>query len=264
MITAAEGAPRIWREDFKIHSYEIGPSGFAIPQAICRFIQEAASNHADKLDVSAQEMARRNQLWVLSNLSLRMQTYPRWHESMSIETWPVTKQSSIRAYRDLTLLDGADQVIGRASTMWLLLNKENRRPLKIPTWLKAFTSPGHEVEILCAVNEKHFDGTATNSQEFVIRASDIDWNMHVNNVCYLEWALEAIPAMFRLHNKISALDISFVAEGRYGNSVIAECFEPQENTLPYLHRIVEKSYGKVLAMLRIVWQPKDNVQSLPP
>jgi len=256
-------APRIWREDFKIHSYEIGASGFASPQAICKFIQEAAANHATALDVSVEEMERHNQMWVLSNLSVRMQKYPRWHQTISIETWPVTNQSSVRGYRDLTLRDHNDEVLGRASTLWLILNKENRRPMKIPHWLTDVASPGHDIEILHSVKEDDFWGAPTKSQEFVIRASDIDWNLHVNNVCYLEWALEAIPARFRYENKVCELDISFVGEGRYGNSVIAQCFEPQSGTLPYLHRIVENPSGKLLAMLRILWQPKENQQSFP-
>ncbi len=255
-MTTCNTAPRIWHEDFKIHSYEIGPSGSATPQAMCRFLQEAAGNHAAKLDVSAEEMARREQMWVLSNLSVRMANYPRWHETVHIETWPVFKGSSIRGYRDLIFRNEHGQELGRASSMWLLLNKENRRPLKIPHWLIDVASPGHNVEILHEVKEKHFSGAPQVSQEFVIRASDIDWNMHVNNVCYLEWALEAVPAMFRLQSKITELDISFVGEGKYGNSVIAECFEPSATNLPYLHKIVEKPSGKLLAMLRILWQPK--------
>jgi acyl-ACP thioesterase len=253
--------PRIWREDFKIHSYEIGPSGFASPQAICRFIQEAASNHAARLNVSAEDVARREQMWVLSNLSVRMHTYPRWHQTMRIETWPVLNDSSIRGYRDLTLHDEDDHIIGRASTMWLLLDKANRRPLKIPRWLLDVASPGHDDPILHAVVQKDISGAPQVTQEFVIRASDIDWNMHVNNVCYLEWALEAIPAKFRLQNKVAELDVSFVGEGKYGHSVIVQSFEPQVNNQLYLHKILDQSSGKLLAMLRVFWQPKDSQMS---
>jgi medium-chain acyl-[acyl-carrier-protein] hydrolase len=155
-----DGASGIWFEEFKIHSYEIGPSGCASPQAICRFLQEAASNHASNLDVSAEEMAGHNQMWVLSNLSVRMTGYPRWHDSVCIKTWPVLKGSAVRGYRDFTIGDQNDQVLGRASSMWLLLNRENRRPLKIPNWLMEVAGAGHEVEILHQVKEEDFTESA--------------------------------------------------------------------------------------------------------
>lgn len=247
---------QIWRESFKVHSYEIGPSGFACPQSICRFLQEAASNHASEIGVSGEKLAENEQMWVLSQLSLQMRHYPRWHEVLQIETWTVTKGSNIRGFRDFVLRDDQNQIIGVASTMWLLLDKETKRPLPIPRWLIDIAKPGHSPDFINPVKETEFSGQTVSTQEFIIRASEIDWNMHVNNVCYLEWALELLPAQFRLLNQITDLDISFVAEGIYGSAVTCECFKAENSSEIYLFRISEKSSGKVLCRLRMRWLPK--------
>lgn len=251
--------PKVWQEEFKIHSYEIGASGFASPQSICCFLQEAASNHADQLFVSAEEMARQDQMWVLSQLSVRMKRYPRWHDTIRIQTWPVSRNSSIRGYRDFVLLDRMNEEIGRASTLWLLLNTQNRRPLRIPSWLSALTSPAIQPDIIAGLGEANFNSENSDvKQEFTVRGSDIDWNKHVNNVCYLEWALEAIPAPLRLSQQVCELDISFVAEGKYGDTVIAECFKQEPDFTFNLHKITDKVSGNVLAMLRTRWEAKPS------
>ena len=282
--TPTKVIPKIWIEEFKVHSYEIGASGYASPQSLCQFLQEAASNHAAQLDFSAEEMARTERMWVLSQMSVRMESYPRWHDTITIETWPVAKGKSLRGYRDFILTNSAQQRIGRASTMWLMLNSETKKPLKLPAELANYVSPGFENEILNPLKESEFTGEANVVQEFLIRASDIDWNMHVNNVCYLEWALEAVPPRFRLSNQIAELDISFISEGKYGSTVIAECFEQNtcgvngdgeeiagnvtdfrdvgENSIDeqtsYLHRIREKESQRVMALLRTKWCNKSR------
>lgn len=270
--------PKVWREDFKIHSYEIGASGFVSPQAICRFMQEVASNHASALGVAAETIGEREQMWVISQLSLRMQHYPRWHESMNIETWPVQKDSMVRGYRDFAMTDAGQRKIGEASTAWLLLNKSSKRPLKLPQWLADVAASPRPDDFMNPPREDEFSGTPDSVNEFKIRASDIDWNMHVNNVCYLEWALEGVPAEFRLESQVSGLDIAFLAEGKYGSAVIAQTYKLQgPNGLAgavsdgdgvragdgvgvreaaYLHRILNKDSQKTLGLLRTAWEPR--------
>lgn len=250
-------AHHIWHEPFKIHSYEIGPSSFATPQAICRFLQEAASNHATNLGVSGDETAEAERMWVLSQLSLRMEVYPRWHETIQIDTWPVIKvPAGVRGHRDFVLRYQDGEQIGSASTIWLYLNQATRRPLRIPQSLQEFASVGLEQNILNIVQGSDLVGSPYNSLKFRIRGSDIDWNRHVNNVCYVEWALETLPADFRLENSNVALDITFVAEGKYGHDVIAETFQSKDSPNIFFHRISEKDSSKTLGLLRTAWAPK--------
>lgn len=248
--------PKVWEEDFKIHSYEIGASGFASPQSMCRFLQEAASNHAAALDFSAEEMSANQRMWVLSQLGVRMNVYPRWHETISIRTWPVSRGGMVKGFRDFELRNEIGEIIGYASTMWLLLNKETKRPLKLPNTLSDVVSPGIEMDLIAPIKESEFVTAPELVQEFQIRGSDIDWNMHVNNVCYLEWALEATPATFRLGHMVSELDISFLAEGKYGSAVLAKCYKLNDAEHTHLHKIVEKDTDKTLATLRTRWKNK--------
>lgn len=248
---------KIWEEKFKVHSYEIGASGFASPQSICKFLQEAASNHAADLQVAAEDLATQDCMWVLSQLSLQMTEYPKWHDSILLRTWPVQKESALKGFRDFEIMNNNGDLIGRASTMWLMLNSKSKRPLRLPKSLARFVSPGFEDELLShSPKNSDFPEGCDLEQEFRIRASDIDWNLHVNNVSYLEWALEAIPAEFRLRNFVAELAIAFLAEGKYGSNIVAQCFKTQSDFSSNLHKIIEKSEDKPLALLRTKWTPR--------
>ena len=83
---------------------------------------------------------------------------------------------------------------------------------------------------------------------------DIDVNNHVNNVVYIEWALEAIPANILKKCQPEHVEISFKGEAFYNEAVISRCsknFNGDENI--FLHQIVRKEDGKELARLRTKW-----------
>lgn len=252
--TLNEPVPRLWREQFVIRSYEIGPSTFVTPQAVCRFLQEAASNHAYRLSLSTRELDRLNQMWVLSHLTLKMTNYPKWRDTLHIETWPVSPGTGIRAYRDFILRNDQGEELGRASTMWLLLNRDSRRPTRLPGWLSELTSPAISPAFMKEVKDSDFPLSAQATQTFPVRANEIDWNLHVNNVCYVEWALEALQPLDRLHQKVVELNIEFVGEAKLGDTILSELFILNNETS--LHKICDQHSGKTIARIRMCKKPK--------
>jgi medium-chain acyl-[acyl-carrier-protein] hydrolase len=58
-------------------------------------------------------------------------------------------------------------------------------------------------------------------RRFEVRRSDLDVVNHVNNTCYVGWAVESVPdAVWESHHP-AALEILFQKEARYGESVLA-------------------------------------------
>lgn len=255
--------PRVWREQFRVHSFDIGPSKHVTTHAVCQFLQDAASNHADLLGLSAEKLSELGQMWVLSHLSLKMHYYPAWRDTIMIQTWPVTNSSVLRAYRDFELQNDQGKVIGCASTKWLLLNQATRKPVKLPDWLPSVTSSGLEPEIMQEVKDIHLAGSPTRTQAFAVRASDIDWNVHVNNVRYLDWALDTMPLELQVRNQIEEVNIDFVGEGKFGDIVVSQYHPENDTESTGFHRILDQSSGKILARLRICWRTSDTTAASP-
>jgi acyl-ACP thioesterase len=216
-------------------------------------VQEAAGIHASKLNVAGEMLEEHDLMWVLSRLRWQMKSTPAWHDEITIETWPSERTIGIRAHRDFRIYGANGTQIGQASTMWLLLARKNRRPIRIPNFLDHYQSPGLPDDLLNSRDLVRMKDYAL-SKEFEVRASDLDPNRHVNNVCYVEWALDTLPIEISQTHRVSDLDISFVGEGKYGDTVQAVSQREFDGTeTVYCHQVTNKASQKALALIRTTW-----------
>ena len=78
--------------------------------------------------------------------------------------------------------------------------------------------------------------------------------MHVNNVRYVEWAIESIPLDIVLNYQLKELTVVFEKECRYGTEISA-LYEVKDSkdSLIILHSI-EGSEGRELSALISKWE----------
>ena len=82
----------------------------------------------------------------------------------------------------------------------------------------------------------------------------IDDNEHVNNVVYVDWALETLPPDLIGKLQPASVEISYRAESYYGDRIISRSQFVEENPLLSLHQLVSENTGKEVARLRVEWQ----------
>lgn len=209
---------------FRVRSYECGQGGEATLATICNYLQESASLHAEKLGFSKSDFAAEgaNVSWVLTRMCVRMRRYPKWEESVTVETWP-SGGRRIVATRDFRLCVG-DELIGVATTEWMIIDLATRKIVAVPPRVYGLSDtegpraiPGHEFAKL------RWDcRTVSGEGRFRARRGDIDLNGHVNNVHYVEWLLEALPASA---GAVADFEIAFKSETLAGDEVISEAAE---------------------------------------
>ena len=66
-----------------------------------------------------------------------------------------------------------------------------------------------EIENIKPVNTVHYE------KSFQVRYSDIDTNMHVNNVKYAAWALETVPKDIVLNYELKNIKATYEKETTY-------------------------------------------------
>lgn len=238
-------------ESFKIRSYEIDPRGVATFQSVCNFLQEAAGTHARELGVSVEQLLDIGLTWVLSRLRVEIDAYPALTEMVVIETWPA-EINKLYAIRDFRLRTAGEAQIGAATSAWLLIDMERKRPARLPEHIRKF-HPDEPVralalgfEPLAKVDQPEFE------KSFAVRMSDLDLNNHVNNTCYIEWALESLPRAFQMAHQITAFEIQFLAEGVYGDTVMAQA-QQADSPQTYVHGLFRASDGRELARAVSTW-----------
>lgn len=225
-----------------MRSSEVSPNGKAKLQSICDLLQETAGNHALKLDFDISQLREQNLTWMLHRLHLKMDRFPEWRDEITIKTWP-SSGDTLRAYRDFIILDQSGNHLGRCLSYWLMINIETRKPVRMPKEILKMAPSDVDHVMDVAKKRIDFDAEPDGAKMFRVRRSDLDLNEHLNNVKYIEWALEALPAEL----KVSDIDIEFLAECAEGEEVKSEYALSASDNHTYFHRIKRMKDNKVAA-----------------
>jgi acyl-ACP thioesterase len=245
-----------YNEKFKIRSYEVDVSGRATILTICNLLQEIAGNHAGELGVSVDKLFSKKLTWVLSRLHLKMISYPVWREKISITTWPSDVYGKF-ATRDFELFDSKNKLIGQSTTSWMLIDLIKMKPIVMPEFITKIELPNRRRAINDDFDKLPKIKNIDLQRKYNVRLSDLDLNQHVNNVNYIEWAIESIPIEVIQRYKLVQFEISFRAESKYGDSVISKTqVVDGNNQKTFLHNLIKGNSDIEIAVARSRWIEK--------
>lgn len=208
-------------------------------------LQEVAGNHALQLEFDITDLQQKQRTWVLHRLTIAINRYPDWRETVTIKTWP-SGGDGLRAYRDFLILDEEAVVIAKSLSYWLILDMKKRRPIRIPESILAM-APAEKDHVL-PVTDGTFEEieASVSGSSFTVRPTDLDLNRHVNNVRYIEWMMAGLPDKA----DIRTLDVKFIAEAMQGDLVEAalDIKDPNAPEPTFRHQLKRSGDQKVLVL----------------
>ena len=206
-----------WKDRYLVHSYEMDQqSRMSIISAV-NFFQESAWRNAEALGLGFMELAAKNRFWVLSRLYVEMYHYPLWGDNLQLETWPKGMES-LFAMRDFRIksVDGKE-LLGAGTTAWLIIDGTTHRLQRIEQICVDMPCyPQNAVEH--QFRKIALAETMTSQTCIVAGYMDVDVNRHVNNVCYLNWAVNYLP-LEKDRLTIRSAEINFLSEARLRSPV---------------------------------------------
>ena len=132
---------------------------------------------------------------------------------------------------------------------------ERRRPVRVEPFGKAIHQTAHKDDISASLKKLPAPERPTFSREFQVRYRDMDVNQHVNNVSYVEWALESLPASILTEASLKDLDVNFSGEAYLGDTVLSQSQPLDEREPVFLHHITRSDSGESLCRAKTVWTP---------
>lgn len=161
------------------------------PSAILETMQDAAGVHSKLLGCGREDLVRQNIVWVLSRMELHMERYPSSGEEVTVHTFPTpTRICFFPRYYIFTDVHG--EMIGKAGSLWLLLDLETRRMLP-PGDIGKLIPDNRDLSVPMSL-----PATVGNLQgeefvsEYIPRYTDLDVNGHVNNTRYADWLCNSL------------------------------------------------------------------------
>jgi len=74
-------------------------------------------------------MFKMNLTWVLSGFFITIDSYPKWQDTITIQTWP-SGLERLFAMRDFIIFDADRKVIGTAKSAWIVIDMALRKPVR--------------------------------------------------------------------------------------------------------------------------------------
>lgn len=243
----------------RIGGHEVGPGGEARPSTLLDYLQEAAGEDAAARHFGVPDLLPLGRTWVLSRYHLEFHRFPGYAEELRVETWPSGIGRTF-ATRDFTVDDGQGRPVVRATSSWAILDLATRRPIPL-----SGVMPEHWADERRAIVTDFPPLPAVQQVErearLPVMLRDLDVNVHVNHVVYVQWALETVPvATFRSH-RLAVLEVAYRAEARHGDIVLARRSAPaadDEGGLSFAHTIVNAETGAEVTRLRTTWVPRSG------
>ena len=210
----------VFQKEFTVSSYELNPRGKARLTAIANYFQEIAYHHANELGFGYDQMKERRTLWMLSRMKIKMLSYPVWNEKVVVETWP-SGIERLFALRDFRISDSEGNLLGIATTYWLIVNLDSHRPIRPGAELERFSNIDYGDPVFDSILKK-IDLPVNDEQlaQHTVVFSDLDIVGHVNNVKYMEWCIDAVMTNNLIDRSILNFEINFLHETKLGNHVV--------------------------------------------
>lgn len=221
-------------EEHRIRSYEVGADQRTTIVTIANLLQEVAGNHAVALWGRTEEgfatdpvMVELNLIFAATRIQVQMDSYPKWGDTVQIETW-FQAEGRVGARRDWLVKDATSgNVIGRATSTWVMVNHKTKRLAKIPNKMRK------KLEVFAPTPERNAVPVEEARQRLptlkmpaeivgpvqVARRSDVDMNGHINNVTYLAWTLETVPLEIFRTCELKQFEIDYKAECHSGDMI---------------------------------------------
>ena len=182
---------KTYTETFTLRTRDCDLKGTWRLSAVLEAMQEAAGTHSMLLGCGREELLKKNIVWVLSRSELHMERYPSAGEKITLHTFPMPNRICFFP-RYYIFTDERGEMIGKAGTLWLLMDLETRKML--PPGDIARLIPDNR-DLAVPMNLPATVGSLQGEEfvsEYTPVYTDLDVNMHVNNTRYADWLCNAL------------------------------------------------------------------------
>ncbi|MBQ8475504.1 hypothetical protein IJ531_00420 [bacterium] len=240
-------------ENFKLRYSEIDCTHTLKPQILLNFMQDLASDNAQKLGFGYSFVRENNLAWFLLKYHIEFYDYPEKIYNIEILTNP-RGYNKLFAYRDFEIKYDSS-IIARAASIWGLVDINTKSMVLIAPKLKNcvnFSQYQKSDSDLVFEKIKPIDRVDF-EKEFEAMYDDLDVNQHVNNSNYIKWALEVLDFDFIKTHKLKTIDMVFKKELKYSEHIISRAQKENSTTL---HTLINKDTKEELCSISAKWEEK--------
>lgn len=187
--------------------------------AILKLFENAGNAHSDKAGDSPFDCEGHTFAWVITEWKIEITEYPHYSEKIEVETWSEGLTSPLIASRNFLLYRNG-QVCARGTSKWVRIDLAKGRLVKIEKELLDKYEPEDRTVFEDSKVEKiQLPETFDYEKPIPVRRCDIDFNSHIHNVKYLDYALETLPLETFKNQTFKSLRITYKNASKEGEEL---------------------------------------------
>lgn len=245
-----------YERDYFIHFHDTDNDGKLSIIALMRYFEEIALLQSEELGVGMDFYNMHNVGWLLLKWDITVKHYPGFSENIKIKTIPAAFKGSF-ANREYYVFDSSENLIAEANTLWIFVDTNIKKPTKIPYEIhEKYLSSNRSDYEFTKLTEITLPASKDYGRQIAVRDGDIDFNGHVNNRRYAEWALELVPGDVKKDLMLSRIRIHYKKEVMITDSIesVLELVHKENETI-CLHGIIKG--GETVCLMETVWLSKN-------
>lgn len=185
-----------------------------------------SNDESKRINLDNNKLISLGYTWMIYKWRINIIRKPRDREKVIVSTW-ASGFKNLYAYREFDMKsDGG--LIAKASVVFILIDLEKRKPIKIPDDIMDYYTCDEEknFENIERINIKD-DFEKINSYFYETRKNDIDENNHVNNLVYIDLMKESLPDEYK-NIDIKNLSIHYMNEIKFGDSIKIDVYKEND------------------------------------
>ena len=249
-MTSSSDLIKVWKDKYKIHSYQVDSKSEATLVVLCQLLQESAWQHAEHLGLGFSHLQERNLIWVLARQLIRVSSYPKWGDTIEVHTWP-TGKDRIFCYRDFKITHPDGSTVAEAATTWFVIDVVTRKPQKTVHYYQLELAEEVEYVLPNRLNKLELLDSEDFTKLIQVTYGDLDMHKHVNNLRYVEWMINSLPGEFLSTHRLREMEINYMSEASDKDEIAVSYADKGKSN--FFHKIIKMKDNQEICRARTVW-----------
>ena len=211
----------IFKHDYNIVLSMLSQNNNISNKGFLSILQDTAEMHSASIGLGVTDVYKTNFSWALLNWKLKFFSRAKYGETITVSTW-ISHYTKLFCYRDFEVTNSNGEVIAIATSKWVLLNTLGGRVSKLDEEIvQKYQPEQRSVFDITEVDKLQDPQNYSYSTDYKVKKSEIDVNNHVNNLCYLDIALEVYPESTNTFNSCTELEILYKHQIKIDDKITA-------------------------------------------
>lgn len=171
---------------------EYDKNGNLSVKSIIGILEDAGAKHSTFAGNDILECRLNGYTWILVEWNVEINRYPKNNQKLLVETWAVFKKPEIITSREFEIKDEEGNVFIHACERLVYEDLQNGKLVRITPEMMGNYNPEPELQHKFRFAKLKEPAVYDREKPLAVRITDIDFNDHVHNTVYFDYALDIL------------------------------------------------------------------------